>query len=110
MKILTRAVLFIALIGQGNAFAHSNHNVISGQTALGVASKSVKQLTFKDFGFEVGKLDASWKALKDSHFSVVDVLEDSFIISAKNIASDNTIFFQIANNGQILNVKNNNEF
>jgi hypothetical protein len=47
MKILTRAVLFIALLGQGNALAHSNHNVISGQTALSVASKSVKQLTFK---------------------------------------------------------------
>jgi hypothetical protein len=47
MKILTRAVLFIALLGQGNALAHSNHNVISGQTALSVANKSVKQLTFK---------------------------------------------------------------
>ncbi len=110
MKILACAVLLSALIGQGNALAHSDHSVISGQTALSIASKSAKQLTFKDFGFEVGKLDASWKELKDSNFSVVDVLENSYIISAKNTVSENTIFFQIANSGQILKVKHSNEF
>ena len=110
MKILISAVLFISFLGQGNALAHSNHSVISAQTALSIASKSAKQLAFKDFGFEVGKLDASWKELKDSNFSVVDVLGGSYIISARNTASENTIFFRIATNGQILNVKNSNAF
>jgi hypothetical protein len=110
MKILTTTLLFITLLGQGNVLAHSDHSVISGQTALSIASKTAKQLTFKDFGFEVGKLDASWKELKDSNYSVVEVLEDSYIISAKNTVNENTIFFRIAKNGQILNIKNSNEF
>ena len=110
MKILVCAVILAALIGQGNALAHGGHGVISGKTAIRVAGKSVKQLTFKDFGFEVGKLDASWTELTESNFSVVEVLNDSYIISAKNVASKKTIFFQIANNGQLLKVKDSNEF
>jgi hypothetical protein len=37
MKILTTTVLFIILLGQGNILAHSDHSVISGQTALSIA-------------------------------------------------------------------------
>ena len=110
MKTLVCAILFSALIGQGSALAHGGHGVISGKTAIRVASKSVKQLTFKDFGFEVGKLDASWTELKENNFSVVEVLEESYIIGAKNVASKKTIFLQIAHSGQLLKVKNSNEF
>jgi hypothetical protein len=110
MRILACVVLLSAFIGQGNALAHGGHGDIDGKTALRVASKSVKQLTFKDFGFEVGKLDASWTELTASNFSVVEVLEDSYIISAKNMASKKTIFFQIAHNGQLMKVKNSKEF
>ncbi|MFT4937033.1 MAG: hypothetical protein ACI88A_000042 [Paraglaciecola sp.] len=110
MKILVCAVLLATLIGQGNALAHSDHGVISGQTAVRIASKSVKQLTFKDFGFAVGKLDASWAELTADNFSVVEVLDNSYIISAKNMASKKNIFLQIANSGQLLKVKNSNEF
>jgi uncharacterized cupredoxin-like copper-binding protein len=110
MKKLACAMLLSALLGQGSALAHSDHGAINGQTALKIASKSVKQLAFKDFGFEVGKLDATWKELKDSNFSVVEVLEGSYIVSAKNMASGKTIYFHIGNNGQVLNAKNSNEF
>lgn len=110
MKKLVYAMILSLFLGQGSALAHSDHSVISGQTALNIASKSVKHLAFKDFGFEVGKLDASWKELKDSNFSVIEVLEGSYIVSARNMASEKAIYFQIANNGQVLNVKNSKEF
>ena len=110
MKILVCVALLGAFIWQGNVLAHSDHGVINSQTALKIASKSTKQLAFGDFGFEVGKLDPSWVELENSNFSVVDVLEGSYIISAENVAKDKTIFFQIANSGQVLKVKNSNEF
>jgi hypothetical protein len=110
MKILVCVALLGALFGLGSALAHSDHGVINSQTALKIASKSTKQLAFGDFGFEVGKLDPSWVELENSHYSVVDVLEDSYIVSAENVAKEKTIFFQIANSGQVLKVKNSNEF
>lgn len=110
MKKLACAMVLSVFLGQGSALAHSDHGVISGQTALSIASKTVNQLAFKDFGYEVGQLDASWKELKDSNFSVIEVLENSYIVSAKNMANEKAIFFHIGNNGQVLNVKNNNDF
>lgn len=110
MKFLVFTLLLSALVGQGNALAHADHDVISGQTAIDIASKSVKRLAFKDFGFEVGKLDASWKELGSGNFSMVEVLEDSYIVSAKNTVSQHTIYFHIGSNGQVFNVKNSNEF
>jgi len=110
MKLVFFVLFLVAFIGQGSALAHSNHDVISGQTAVSIASKTVKQLAFKDFGFEVGKLDASWKELNSGNFNVVEVLEDSYIVSAKNSASESTIYLHIGSNGQVLNVKNSNTF
>lgn len=105
MKVIIRTLLLVAFIGQGVAIAHVGHDVISNETALNIASKSVKQLTFKDFGYEVGKLDASWKLLSESSFSVVEVLEETVIVSATNTPKSEIIYFEIAKNGQVLGVK-----
>lgn len=112
MKFLVCVMLLtVWLFGlQSVAMAHSNHDVISGQKALSVANRSVKQLTFKDFGFEVGKLDASWKELKIEDFSVAEVLHEGYIVKATNNANSDTIFFHIGANGQVLNVKNSHAF
>lgn len=112
MKFLVCVMLLtVWLFGlQSVALAHSNHDVISGQKALSVANRSVKQLAFKDFGFEVGKLDASWKGLKIENFSVAEVLEEGYIVSATNNTNGAVIYFHIGANGQVLNVKNSNAF
>jgi hypothetical protein len=110
MKKLASAIILSAFLIQGSALAHSDHGAINGQMALNIASKSVKQLAFKDFGFEVGKLDASWKELKDSSFTVVEVLQASYIVSAKNGPNEKTIYLQIAHNGEVLNVKTSQDF
>ena len=112
MKKIIRSVMLIALlmahVFQGAVFAHSGHNVINSETALNIANRSVKQLTFRDLGFEIGKLDASWKLLTDANFSVLQVLNKTFIVSATNTASKSVIYFEIAKNGKVGNIKDTN--
>jgi hypothetical protein len=105
MKVLIRTIMLITLLGQCSAYAHQDHDVISSQTALNIASKSVKQQTFKDFGYAVGKLDTSWKSLSYSSFNVLQILEKTFIISVTNATIGQVIYFEIAKNGKILGVK-----
>ncbi|GAC20680.1 DUF6488 family protein [Paraglaciecola arctica] len=104
MKIILRTLLLIAYIGQGAAIAHQDHNEITSETALGIANKFVQQLTFKDFGYEVGQLNESWKSLTEANFSVIEVLEKSFIVSAANSSTNTVIYFEIAKNGSVLSV------
>jgi hypothetical protein len=105
MKIFIRTILLIIVIVQGAAYAHQGHDLVSSDTALSIASKSVKQQTFKDFGYSVGKLDASWKTLKNSNFSLLAVLDKTFIISAANSTNDEVIYFEISKSGDVLDVK-----
>ena len=105
MKFIIGTIFLIAFIRPNVIFAHANHDVISSETALTIANKSIKQLTFKDLGFEVGKLDTSWTLLTDANFSVKEVLEATFIISATNTSKSEVIYFEIANNGTVLSVK-----
>ena len=87
----------------------------TAETALNIANKVVKQLTFRDLGFEVGKLDASWKLLSDSNLRVVQTLDKTFIISATNTIkatdtpSKNVIYFEITKNGKVLGVKDSKD-
>ena len=108
-KTLSAVVLCCTLIS-GSALAHGDHGVISGQKAISIAAKSVKQMTFKDFGFEVGKLDESWKDLSPEKFSVVSVEEEFYVVSASNSDAAKQVFFKIANNGQVLDVKAKNDY
>lgn len=108
-KYLTATALCCVLIS-GGTLAHSDHGVISGQMAISIAAKSVKQMTFKDFGFEVGKLDDSWQDLSLEKFSVVSVEEEFYVVSAANSDAAKQVFFKIANNGQVLDVKTSNSF
>jgi hypothetical protein len=97
--------LLIACMGPGLAVAHEGHGVIDSETALNIANKSVKQLTFKDLGYEIGKLDASWTSLTDSNFRVVQELDNTFIVSATNTTNNDVIYFEIAQNGKVLSIK-----
>jgi hypothetical protein len=73
MKILMYTILLITLLKQITVHAHQGHNEISSDNAINIASKSLKKLTFKDLGYDVGKLEASWKSLNDSNFNVLEV-------------------------------------
>jgi hypothetical protein len=105
MKVIISALFLVACIWQSAAFAHEGHNEITSETALNIASKSVQQLTFKDFGYQVGKLNASWKSATDANFDVVEVLEKTFVVSATNPSTNEVIYFEIASNGKVNSVK-----
>jgi len=109
MKKIIRTIIstafLIVFMGLGIAVAHEGHETISSETAIKIANKSVKQLTFKDLGYEIGKLDTSWKSLTDTDFSMVQVLEKTFLVSATNTTNNNVIYLEIAKNGKVLYVK-----
>lgn len=105
MKVIIRTLLLVVCIVQSAAFAHQGHNEIKSETALIIANKSLQQLTFKDFGYQVGKLDASWKSVTDANFNIVEVLEKTFVVSATNSSTNEVIYFEIASNGRVLSVK-----
>ncbi|WJG09216.1 DUF6488 family protein [Aliiglaciecola sp. LCG003] len=56
MKKLLSVLAFCSVMICSNAIAHSDHGIISGQAAVNIVNKSIPKMTFKEFGFEVGKL------------------------------------------------------
>lgn len=94
----------------GNVQAHADHDVISGQKAISMSATLIKKMTFKDAGYEVGKLDESWKNIDKSQLSIARVEDNFYIVSASNPSSENKLYFQIAKNGQVMAVKNINDF
>lgn len=110
MKKLLSVLALCSVITCSNAFAHSDHGIISGQAALNIVNKSIPKMTFKEFGFEVGKLDNSWKAVSSEDLSVVSVEDSFFVVGATNKEIGNTIYFKIATDGQVLDITNKNEF
>lgn len=92
------------------AFAHGSHGIISGQKAISIANSSLKRLAFKDYGFEVGKLDESWKTVTKDTLNVVDVENEFYIISAKNTVTNKTLYLQVGNNGQVMDVRAENNY
>lgn len=105
VRLVIPALLLVVSMGQGIAYAHEGHDVISSETALSIANKSVNQLTFKDLGYEIGKLDPTWKSLTMTDFSIEQILEEAFIVSATNTSNNMVIYFEIAKNGKVLSIK-----
>ncbi|HBN88809.1 MULTISPECIES: DUF6488 family protein [Rheinheimera] len=110
MNKLFSALTLCGVLLSANVMAHNDHDhdVISGQQAVSIAVKSVKQMTFKDMGFEAGKLDDSWKAVNTEQFSVVSIEDGYYVVSAKN--GDNSLFVKVSSSGRVLDVKTSNAF
>ncbi|WP_199525485.1 DUF6488 family protein [Pseudoalteromonas sp. bablab_jr011] len=108
-RLFTTALICIALVSVG-ALAHSGHDLINDQKAMNIAAKSIKKMTFKDYGFEVGKLDASWKEVANDKLSIVHVEEGYYVVKVENNQNEKNIFFKIAKTGELLDVKSNHDF
>ena len=110
---MNKLISIVALCGAlltVNVQAHGDHGVISGQKAVSIAATHIQKMTFKDAGFEVGKLDESWKNIDKSQISIEVVEEHYYIVSASNPSNEGRLYFQIAKNGQVKAVKDINEF
>jgi hypothetical protein len=101
--VLTTLTLIIALFSC-TVFAHSEHAQISAQQAIKLAVKSANKMTFKDVGFEVGKLDSSWKNVTESNTAIESVDTGYFIVKANNTTLNTIIYFKITLEGQVLDV------
>ena len=109
MKALFMSIALIASIAQHTVNAHSTHGVDESM-AVSIVHDAVSKLTTKDFGFEVGQLDASWNSITESDVSMVETDGDFYIMRATNPESKAAIFFLIGINGEILEVKDSNNF
>jgi len=114
MEIKMNKLISIVALGgamlTSNVQAHGDHGVISGQKAVRIAATPIQKMTFKDAGFEVGKLDESWKNIDKSQLSITSVEDNFYVISASNPSNENKLYFQIAKNGQVIAVKDKNDF
>jgi hypothetical protein len=109
MKAVLVAIALIASIALHTVNAHSTH-AVDESTAIAIVHEAVPKLTTEDLGFEVGRLDANWNSMAESDVSMVETDGDFYIMRAINPGSKETIFFLIGINGQILEVKDSNNF
>ncbi|WP_010179420.1 DUF6488 family protein [Glaciecola sp. HTCC2999] len=110
---MNKLISIVALCGAlltANVQAHSDHGAISGQKAVSIAATHIQKMTFKDAGFDVGKLDESWKNIDKSQLSIASVEDNFYVVSASNSNNQGKLYFQIAKNGRVMAVKDKNDF
>ncbi|MEM7150477.1 MAG: DUF6488 family protein, partial [Pseudomonadota bacterium] len=56
------------------------------------------------------KLDESWKNIDKSQLSIASVEDNFYVVSASNASNEDKLYFQIAKNGQVISVKDKNDF
>lgn len=108
-KLISIVVFCISLMSTG-VLAHSDHGHVSDQQAISIAAKSINKLAFKDYGFEVGKLNDSWKEIPSEALSLVKESDDYYIIKASNENEGSEVYFKITKSGQLLDVKSKSDF
>jgi len=110
MNKLLLIIMFCSTFFVGTASAHGDHGVITDKKALSITATLIKKMTFKDVGFDVGKLTPTWKNVDKSQLSIVSVADKFYVVSALNPSNDEKLYFQIAKNGRVNAVKNINDF
>jgi len=110
MKNLIAALFITLTLGTSSAIAHSDHGKISPKAAIQIATKATQQLTFKDFGFNVGKLNDNWKNLTTEDFKLYSAEANRYIVSANNKSENETIYFLMTMSGEVLSVNSKAKF
>jgi len=110
MKNFLRTLLLLTIITPASmVLAHSNHGTIDAQSAIQIASKSIQQMTFKDLGYQAGKLDASWKSVPIEDIEVIDSKEGFYVLRAANKSTNKSLYLKISVTGKVLKARENNE-
>tara|TARA_R110000850_G_scaffold145408_5_gene267508 strand:- start:2312 stop:2650 length:339 start_codon:yes stop_codon:yes gene_type:complete len=105
MKQFLRKLLLVTLIAPASlVLAHSNHGKINNETAVQIAHKTVQQMTFKDAGYSVGKLNESWKSVKPDNIKVVEVGDGFYVLRITQNETKQSLSMKIASTGQVLEV------
>ena len=105
MKLFIRTLLTLTLMIPFNfAMAHGSHGSIDEQSAIQIASKTVKQMTFKDLGYKAGKLEMSWKSVETSDIKVSDNLGGNYTLRVTNPETNQALDMIVAASGKVLEV------
>lgn len=110
MKKLITALFIALMFSTSPAFAHSDHGKVSPKAAIQIAAKVTQQLTFKDFGFKVGKLNENWKRLSSDDFKLHGAEANRYVVSANNKFENKTIYFLMTVSGEVLKVNSEANF
>jgi hypothetical protein len=89
---------------------HSSHGHMNDKTAISVVIQSVKKMAFRDLGYEVGLLPVSWENITVADVTLFSVTGDVYIVSAINAEINKTLYFQIADDGDVMAVSETNAF
>lgn len=110
MKNIVKISLFIMLVSFANlAYAHSNHGTVTEEQVVKVANKTIQKMTFKDFGFDIGKLPKKWKKVTNENIKIVNVIDGFHIVEA-SLNDSEKIYLKISPNGQVIEAKSINFF
>lgn len=102
-KLVSTLALLLLLGASAQVSAHGDgHGVISDQEAVLAAATTVKKMTFKDFGFEAGKLGDQWKSVTHENVTLIDIIDGNFLLEVKHPETSETIYIQITKSGQAI--------
>tara|TARA_R110002033_G_scaffold1052_9_gene9448 strand:- start:127 stop:462 length:336 start_codon:yes stop_codon:yes gene_type:complete len=110
MKTLLFTMVLLSSFISSYSLAHSSHGHMNDNAAISVVIKSAKQMTFKDFGYAVGQLPESWKNITVADVTVFSVTGGVYIVSATNAEDKKTLYFQIADDGEVMAVSESSTF
>lgn len=106
MKKLCLVVALMLGFGFGQVQAHPEHDnyQINGRAASSIAMRTVQQLTIKELGFEVKRLEEAWKNVSIEHMTVEAYKVDHYVVKATEPESAKTVFLKILKTGQVVQV------
>lgn len=105
-KMMTALLLTILSFNSQWLAAHGEgHGAVNASQAQAIALSITKKLSFKDLGFSVGKLDASWRKVSSENTSVLPSDSDKHIIQVNNPENDKRIIVSVTPTGGVLTVK-----
>tara|TARA_R110000851_G_scaffold129525_2_gene262332 strand:- start:28267 stop:28617 length:351 start_codon:yes stop_codon:yes gene_type:complete len=89
---------------------HSSHDHMNDKAAISIVITSAQKMTFEDLGYKLGQLPASWKNISVADVKVLSDAGGVYIVSAINAEINKTLYFQIADDGDVIVVSENNVF
>jgi hypothetical protein len=89
---------------------HSSHDHMNSKAAISIVITSAQKMTFEDLGYKLGQLPASWKNITVADVKVLSDAGGVYIVSAINAEINKMLYFQIADDGDVIDVSDSNAF
>ncbi|BFM09780.1 DUF6488 family protein [Halioxenophilus aromaticivorans] len=107
MKTATISLVLVAALFSATAGAHGKKTPptsLKRGSAKNLVTITVQQMTFKDMGFEAGKLGRSWQSITDDNIVLASRNGSTFVYTVKNDANDKVLTVNVLNDGTVESV------